>query len=249
MNTLVSIITPCYNSSLFLDDCINSVLDQSYSKWELLIVDDASTDNSKSIIMKYSKSDNRIKPFFLDKNIGAAASRNIALKNANGDYIAFLDSDDFWLNEKLAIQLRFMIDKNINFSFSSYHIVSHNGLVLGKKIIAPSQISYNEYLKNTIIGCLTVMIKRSHFKDLQMPLLRSSHDMALWLNLLRKGENAFGIKKSLAKYRIVHSSNTSNKFKAVLDVWRVYRRHEKLGFIFSLYNLSFYIFNALKKRL
>ena len=157
MNNLVSIITPCYNSSLFLDDCINSVLVQSYSKWELLIVDDASTDNSKSIIMKYSKSDNRIKPVFLDKNIGAAASRNIALKNANGDYIAFLDSDDLWLNKKLAIQLRFMLNKNINFSFSSYHTVSHNGLVLGKKIIAPSQISYKKYLKNTIIGCLTVI--------------------------------------------------------------------------------------------
>ena len=249
MNNLVSIITPCYNSSLFLDDCINSVLDQSYSKWELLIVDDASTDNSKSIIMKYSKSDNRIKPVFLDKNIGAAASRNIALKNANGDYIAFLDSDDLWLNNKLAIQLRFMLHKNINFSFSSYHTVSHNGLVLGKKIIAPSQISYKKYLKNTIIGCLTVMLKRSHFQDLKMPLLRSSHDMALWLNLLRNGENAYGITKSLAKYRIVNSSNTSNKFKAVLDVWRVYRGHEKLGFIFSLYNLFFYIFNALKKRL
>ena len=249
MNNLVSIITPCYNSSLFLDDCINSVLDQSYSKWELLIVDDASTDNSKSIILQYSKIDNRIKPIFLDKNIGAPASRNIALKNAIGDYIAFLDSDDLWLNEKLAIQLRFMLNKNINFSFSSYHTVSQNGLILGKKIVAPSQISYNEYLKNTIIGCLTVMLKRSHFKDLQMPLLRSSHDMALWLNLLRKGENAYGIKKSLAKYRIVNSSNTSNKFKAASDVWIVYRSREKLGFIFSLYNLFFYIFNALKKRL
>ena len=248
MNNLISIITPSYNTSLFLDDCIKSVLDQSYTNWEMLIVDDASHDNSKSIILQYSKSDNRIKPLFLDKNIGAAASRNIALSNAKGDYIAFLDSDDLWVKEKLAVELKFMIEENINFSFSSYHTISKNGLVLGKKITAPSQISYNGYLKDTIIGCLTVMLKRSFFKDLQMPLLRSSHDMALWLNLMRSGENAFGINQSLAKYRIVDSSNTSNKFKAVLDVWRVYREHEKLSFIFSVYNFIFYIYNAIKKR-
>ena len=249
MNNLVSIITASYNNSIFLDDCIKSVLEQTYTNWELLIVDDASKDDSKSKILNYSKADKRIKPVFLDYNIGPASSRNIALEKVQGDYIAFLDSDDIWSRDKLSIQIKFMLDNNISFSFSAYNRMYENGTVIEKIINVPSQISYDEYLKNTIIGCLTVVLKKTSFTDIKMPLLRSSHDMALWLNLLGDGVNAYGINISLAKYRLVNSSNTSNKFRAVLDVWSVYRNHEKLSFIFSVYNLIFYIYNAIKKRL
>ena len=155
------------------------------------------------------KKDKRIKAFFLEKNIGPAMARNYAINNASGRYIAFLDSDDIWL---------------------------------------PNKLSYKQYLKNTIIGCLTVIIDKTIFKDVQMPDLRSSHDMALWLDLLREGGFAFGIEQPLAQYRLVKSSNTNNKFKAIYDVWRVYRNYEGFSIFYSLYNFVFYLFNAIKKR-
>ena len=248
MSDLISIITPNYNSEFYLEDCISSVLNQTYTNWELLIVDDASTDSSRQIIERCANSERRIKPIFLDKNIGAAASRNLALENSSASYIAFLDSDDLWLPNKLDLQLRFMQENNYDFTFSSYNVVSENGKNIISKISAPNKISYNQYLKNTIIGCLTVMINKDKFKSVKMPCLRSSHDMALWLNLLRDGRYAYGLNDCLANYRLVKTSNTSNKFKAIYDVWLVYRKHEGFSFLYSLYNWFFYVFNALKKR-
>ena len=249
MNDLVSIITPSYNSSNFLGDCIDSVISQTYLNWELLIIDDASDDISQSIIKKYSFNDDRIKPIFLQNNVGPAQARNIALNNANGKFIAFLDSDDMWEKEKLTVQLKFMLDNNINFSFTSYTSISEDGLHIYQQINDPQKISYNDYLKNTIIGCLTVVINTEYYPNLIMPICKSSHDMALWLNLLRDGDFAYGMRESLAKYRIVSDSNTNNKLLAVFGVWNIYRNHENLSVLFSIYNLYFYIFNAIKKRI
>ena len=249
MNDLISIITPSYNSANYLEDCINSVLQQTYSNWEMLIVDDASDDKSRSIINRYALQEKRITSILLDNNIGSAAARNLAIDKSNGRYIAFLDSDDSWLPEKLDVQLRFMKENNYDFTFSSYNVISEDGLHHLSKVSAPNKITYNQYLKNTIIGCLTVMIDKDKFDTIKMPLLRSSHDMALWLDLLRNGKYAYGINQCLANYRVVKTSNTSNKFKAVYDVWRVYRDYEGFSFFYSLYNLIFYIFNAIKKRI
>ena len=249
MKDLVSIITPSYNSSKFLAECIDSVISQTYLNWELLIVDDASEDVSQSIINDFSLKDNRIKPIFLKNNVGPAQARNLALNKAKGRFVAFLDSDDIWKKDKLTVQLKFMLENNIHFSFSSYETISEDGLSLCKEISAPLKVSYNDYLKNTIIGCLTVVVDKQYYRTLKMPIIRSSHDMALWLILLRNGNLAYGINKPLAKYRIVSSSNTNNKLKSAYDVWLVYRNHERLSFIFSLYNFSFYVFNAIKKRI
>ena len=149
---------------------------------------------------------------------------------------------------KLQVQLDFMKLNNYSFVFSSYQVVSENNSDVINEIFVPNKISYEQYLKNTIIGCLTVVIDKKIFKDLQMPELRSSHDMALWLDLLREGGFAFGIAQPLAQYRLVKSSNTNNKFKAIYDVWRVYRNYEGFSFFYSLYNFVFYLFNAIKKR-
>ena len=127
MNSLVSIIVPCYNSSKFICECIDSVLDQSYSNWEMLIVDDCSTDNSRDLILKYSKNNKKIKTFFLEQNVGPAEARNIAISNSKGKYIAFLDSDDVWRNNKLERQIHFMNNNKISFSFTSYQPISENG--------------------------------------------------------------------------------------------------------------------------
>jgi len=249
MNELISIITPSYNSENYLEDCIESVLEQTYSNWEMLIVDDASIDRSKSIIESYSSKEPRIKAILVDENLGAAKARNIAINKSRGKYIAFLDSDDIWFPKKLEIQLMFMKDKKYGFTFSSYDVITEDGLKITSRILAPIKISYSQYLKNTIIGCLTVMIDTSKFDNIKMPILRSSHDMALWLDLLRDGGYAYGIQQSLAQYRSVKLSNTNNKFKAAYDVWKVYRCHEHFNFLYSLYNFMFYIFNAFKKRI
>ena len=247
MNNLVSIVTACYNSSQFIGECIDSVLSQTYDNWELLIVDDSSSDNSCEMIRKYD--DNRISLIELEKNGGAAEARNIALKRAKGKYIAFLDSDDIWVSTKLEDQIYFMQQKNIAFSFSNYQPISEDGGKLFSVIKAPDIMTYSSYLKNTIIGCLTVVIDKDKTGDLEMPNIRSSHDMALWLLIMKRGFKAYGLDKNLAKYRLVSTSNTSSKFKAAMDVWKVYRTIEKLSFIYSVWCFINYTFNAIKKRI
>ena len=248
MNELVSIITPCYNSEEFLDECISSVLNQTYQNWEMLIVDDNSSDNSSILINSYSKKDERIKPLYLNDNIGAAMARNKAISKAKGKYMAFLDSDDIWLPEKLEVQINFMKKNNYSFVFSSYSVISDNEKSK-YTISVPGKITYKSYLKNTIIGCLTVMLDKEKFKNIKMPNLRSSQDMATWLNLLKECGCAYGIQQKLAIYRDHKSSNTSNKFKAAYDVWNVYREYEKLNLLYSIYNFVFYAINAFRKRL
>mgnify|MGYP006076248351 FL=1 len=249
MNNLVSIITPSYNSSKFIDDCVQSILSQTYSNWELLIVDDCSLDNSKNIISVLSNIDERIKTIFLERNVGAAEARNIAIRKAKGKYIAFLDSDDLWDSHKLEKQLSFMKKNDIAFSYSTYQFISENGKDLSNMVVAPKKMTYHSYLKNTIIGCLTVIIDREKTGSFEMINIRSSHDMALWLLIMKRGFSAYGLDENLAKYRVVSSSNTANKINAAYDVWYVYRKVEKLNFFYSTFCFIGYIFNAIRKRL
>jgi len=249
MNSLVSIITPSYNSVRYISECVESVLAQTYTSWEMIIVDDCSEDDSKQIITALSSNDIRIKTIFLDSNIGAAEARNIALAKAKGEYIAFLDSDDLWEPYKLERQISFMNKNNIAFSYTTYQSISEDGLNVINIIKAPKEMTYYSYLKNTIIGCLTVSINREKVGYFEMPNVRSSHDMALWLLILKRGFSAYGLDENLAKYRIVSSSNTANKMKAVKDVWKVYREIERLSFLYSLWCFFCYIFNTVKKRI
>ena len=249
MNRLVSIITPSYNSSKFIEECINSVISQTYLDWEMIIIDDCSIDNSRDLITKFAKEDSRIHPIFLEENVGAAEARNIAIKESKGKYIAFLDSDDLWKKNKLEKQISFMNEKNIAFSFTSYQPMSENGVEKYSVINVPYQIDYHSYLKNTIIGCLTVVIDREKTGEFQMPNIRSSHDMALWLLIMKRGFSAYGLNENLAFYRIVSTSNTSKKWKAAKEVWDVYRKVEKLNIVYSAICFVGYVYNAIKKRM
>lgn len=246
---LVSIITPSYNSKRFILDAINSLIDQTESDFEVLIVDDASPDNSADFI-EHVLPDDRFILIRLSKNVGAAEARNIALKNAKGRYIAFLDSDDTWYPQKLEKQLAFMKAKDAAFSFTSYEVVDEGGKIVKNKISVPDVIDRAGYLGNTIIGCLTVIIDRSKIKnELQMPNLRSSHDMALWADVLEDVHKAYGLNEVLASYRLVGTSNTSNKFRAAKEVWSVYRDYLKLNILSSTVYFVKYSINALIKRL
>ena len=246
---LVSIIMPSYNASRFITESIKSVIVQTYQNWELLIADDCSKDSSVEVIKKIIDKDQRIKLFSLLKNVGAAAARNVAIEHANGQYIAFLDSDDVWEPEKLERQLAFMKENKYAFTYSEYYVMEEDGKKTGSFIRIPSSLSYRQYLRNTIIGCLTVVIDRNIVGDFRMPLIKSSHDMALWLLIMKRGYKAYGIKEVLAGYRLVSTSNTAKKWKAAKDVWRVYRKIEHLSVLFSAFCVCGYVFNAVIKRM
>ncbi len=246
---MVSIIMPSYNASQFIEESIESVLNQTYQDWELLITDDCSKDNSIEIIQSYVTKDSRIKLFSLKSNGGAAKARNKSISEAKGKYIAFLDSDDIWDSSKLEEQIAFMEVNNLPFSFTAYDQMSEEGELLNKVIEVPKDISYHGYLKNTIIGCLTVIINKELVGDFKMPNIKTSQDMATWLLVLKRGYKAYGLNRNLATYRLVGNSNSSKKSKAAKDVWKVYREIEKLSIVYSVICFCGYAFNAIKKRL
>jgi len=240
---------PSYNAARFIGESINSVLLQTYSNWELLIVDDCSKDNSVEVVRKFANIDKRVVLFSLEKNVGAAAARNVAIEHAQGQYIAFLDSDDVWDEYKLEKQLAFMKQYSYAFTFSNYYVMEENGEKTENIVKVPSSLSYHQYLRNTIIGCLTVIIDRQQTGDFKMPLIKSSHDMALWLLIMKRGFKAYGLKDVLAGYRLVSTSNTAKKWKAAKDVWKVYREIEGLSVLYAAYCFCGYAINAVLKRI
>ena len=248
MTPLVSIIMPCYNAERYIAQSIESVLAQTYQNWELLITDDCSTDNSVKVATKYSLQDDRINLLVPDEHQGIARTRNMSISRARGRFMAFLDNDDMWKPEKLEKQVNFMLEKGIGFSYTSYELIDIDGVLKNKVIKTQGVVDYKKYLRNTIIGCGTVMIDRDKVGHFSMPINDTSDDMAAWLNILRKGYKAYPLDEVLQQYRVTGKSASSNKFKASRDVWKVYRKNEKLNLIKSLYSFICYAFNAVKKR-
>ncbi len=246
MKPLVSIIIPVYNSEELISETINSVLQQKYKNWEMIMVDDFSDDNSIEIIKEYQQKDERIKLIRLDNNQGVANARNIGLKYAKGKYIAFLDSDDIWISEKLEKQVIFMLDNNIEFSFTEYRHFYKFADELEKKINIPSIVDYRTLLRGNVIGCLTVMIDREKIPNIYMPKQRHE-DYITWLAILKQGFKAYGLKEDLARYRVRGSSLSSNKKRSSLWTWCIYRNIEKLSLAESLYYFSWYTIRSIKK--
>ncbi len=247
MKDLVSIITPLYNSVAYLPDMIESVLSQTYYNWELLIVDDASSDNSVEIVESYSKTDDRIKLICFEKNSGAAISRNKAIEEAKGRYIAFLDSDDLWSAEKLEKQIIFMKDHDVALSYTSYYSIDEvRGKVIGEVPI-PRKVNYHELLKQNIIGCLTAMYDVGKLGKVYMPNIRKRQDFALWLKILKQVPYAYGINEPLAYYRIRQNSISNNKLKASLYNWKMYRDIEKLPLHKAIYYFGWYTYKSILK--
>ena len=245
---LISVIMPCYNMASYISDSIQSVQRQTYPHWELLIVDDASTDETVNIIASYAQSDTRIR-FATKKHSGIADTRNQCIQMAQGQFLAFLDADDIWHPEKLEKQLGFMIEKNVGFTYSTYDWIDEDGKTLNKFINTIGNLDYETYLRNTIIGCSTVMVNKAITGNVVVPKFRTSEDTATWLDILKKGLLAYAIDEPLVSYRIRRKSASSNKLKASVDLWKVYRRHEKLPFFKATYCFFCYAFNAIKKRL
>jgi len=246
-NPIVSIISPSFNSENFILETIDSVIKQTFKDWELLIIDDGSDDNSVKIIQEIASNEKRIHLFILKKNCGPAYARNFGIQLAKGRYIAFLDSDDIWHPNKLEVQINYMDENNIPFSFTSYRKIDENGNIFGKLINAPEMLNYNDLLKSCTIGCLTVVYDQNMIGKQFMPNYPKTQDYALWLKIMKQGIIARGIDKELAYYRIRRSSISRNKFIKAYFQWKIYRRQEKLTLIKSIYFMMNYTLHGLLK--
>ena len=206
MEDLISIITPTYNCGNFIAETIESVLKQSYQNWEMIIVDDCSTDDTEEIVTKYVLHDNRIKYYKLERNSGAAIARNKAMELACGDYIAFLDSDDLWMEDKLEKQLAFMKNNNYNITCTAYEQINEAGQSLNKVIKTKTKIDYNSVLLSCPVGNSTVMYNVNKLGKFEIPNIRKRNDDALWLQMLKKEKYIYGMTDVLMKYRIRNNS-------------------------------------------
>jgi teichuronic acid biosynthesis glycosyltransferase TuaG len=237
--TEVSVIMPNYNCAKYIGQAIESVISQSYQDWELLICDDGSKDSSIEIIERYL-SDPRVKLIKNSTNCGATQSRNNAIAASNGTYIAFLDSDDFWYPEKLALQLEHMKTHNANICYTDYHLLPEGEETL-HLISARKKLKYKDLLKGRRFGILTVLLKKSILPTPAFTQWRNSEDLSLWLRLLRGGEVAYGVQTPLACYRLVKNSKSAKKLRLARSVWNILYRQENLPLPIAAYYFANYV--------
>lgn len=249
---LISIIIPVYNASKFILDTLDSVVNQTYKDWELILVDDLSTDNSCEIIKSYQKDHKNldIKLIKLKEKGMAAGARNKGIEIAKGRYICFLDADDSWNNSKLEKQLKFMNNKKCAFSYTGYEFADETLKTLGVKVKVPTELTYNQALKNTIIWTTTVMFDTKLISKelIKMPNVKSE-DTATWWKILKAGYIAYGLDEILAYYRRSEGTLSSNKIEAIKRIWNLYRNVEHLNIFKSIYCFCFYAINTVKKRI
>ncbi len=244
----VSIIMPSYNSEQFLPATIDSVINQTFKAWELIIIDDCSPDNSNKIIEDYMQQSEKIKLISLESNCGPAIARNRGIQEAKGRYIAFLDSDDLWHPDKLSKQLLFMKEKDVALSFTGYYAVDEKTGRPINLMSVPSTVNYSMLLKQNIMGCLTVIYDSKKLGKIYMPDILKRQDFALWLKILKKVPYAYGLNESLAYYRVRTSSISSNKIVASTYNWKLYREVEKLPLYKAIYYFGWYTYNSIRNK-
>lgn len=252
MNDLISIIVPVYNAENFIVETLDSVLVQTYHNWELLLVEDCSSDNTVTLIQQYMEKtgDPRIRLIRQPSNMGAARARNRGLREANGRYISYLDADDLWEPEKLEKELAFMKEKDAVFAFTGYEFADETGKGMGKVVHVPEKLTYKQALSNTTIFTTTVMfdLEKLPREQLEMPVMKSE-DTALWFRVLRSGVTAYGLDENLVKYRRAGKSLSSNKLEAIRRIWNLYRRAEGMNIISSAWHFCFWALRAVKRRI
>ena len=251
MSEMISISVPVYNAEKYILETMDSVLAQTYSDWELLLVDDLSSDRSAEIIARYAEKekDFRIRLIRQTSNQGAACARNRGLMEARGRYIAYLDADDIWMPEKLEHELAFLREKGAAFVFTGYEFADENGAGLGKVVRVPETLSYRQALSNTTIFTTTVMFDTEKIprEQLVMPQIKSE-DTALWWRVLRCGHTAYGLDENLALYRRAGRTLSSNKLEALRRIWNLYRKVEGMGIMSSAWHFCFWAVRAVWRR-
>lgn len=252
MENLISIIVPVYNAKNFIVETMECVRAQTYGDWELLLVEDCSSDGTMDLIMAYMEGwgDTRIRLIRQPSNMGAARARNRGLREACGRYIAYLDADDLWMPEKLERELCFLKEKNAAFVFTGYEFADERGRGTGKVVHVPETLNYRQALGNTTIFTTTVMFDTAKIsrEQLEMPVIKSE-DTALWFRVLRSGYTAYGLDENLVKYRRTGESLSANKLEALRRIWNLYRRAEGLSLPCSVYHFIFWAVRAVRRRM
>lgn len=240
----VSVVVAVYNSAPFLRDALRSIADQTFENWEAIVVDDASTDDSARIAKTFVVRDSRFLLVALDKNQGPAVARNTAIERARGRYIAFLDSDDEWLSQKIEKQLAFMKSNSYGFTCTRYEKITGDGGRSGHVVAPPSRLSYRDMLKSNRVGCLSAMYDTAAVGKVFMPLIRKRQDYGLWLRLLKQLEYVYCLPEVLALYRVRPGSLSTSKLDLIRYNWRLFRHVEGMSVAASAYYLGW---NILRK--
>ena len=240
----ISIIMPNFNSEKYIKSAINSVLNQTFKKWELIIVDDNSNAQTVKILKNYKNK--KIKLIFLKKNKGAAYCRNLAIKNSKGKYLTFLDSDDIWNKKKLSLQYSFMENNQFTFTYTNYELIDSKDKSLGL-VVAPKKFTFNSFIKNTTIGTSTMMIRRSITQNIRFTNTLICEDYYYKCKLLKKIGSANLLNSVLSKYRIRKDSLQSNKIRNFFWMWKINKRYNKFSFFLNLKSLSLITINSLIK--
>ena len=245
----IDIIMPNYNKGQFIVEAINSVIKQTYKNWRLFIIDDNSTDESKKKLRKYEKK-KKIKIFYLRKNKGPAYCRNFGLKKSKSNFVAFLDSDDYWYKNKLKLQLRFMLDKNYAFTFSDYTpILFYKNKFKKLKITKlENEFTFDKFIKNSSINTSTMMLEKKEIKNIKFKNLELMEDYIFKCDLMRKTRIKFQkFPQSTAIYRIFKKSRSSKKINNIYNLWRINKKYNNLNFLNNLISLIFISLNSIKK--
>jgi len=246
MAELVSIITPAYRAAKYIDQAITSVQQQTYPHWELIVTDDCSPDDTREVVARYAEQDRRVRLVAQTVNQGPAMARNASLREAQGRFVAFLDSDDWWLPKKLELQLDLMSRSGSALTYTQFRRVDQDGNNEGRLIKVPDRLTYRSLLGNTAIATSTAMVDRKQTGNFQMTKTYYD-DFALWLKLLRAGHVAKALHEDLMRYRVLQGSVSRSKVNSAARVWSTYREIEGMGIVSSSLYFSLYACNALLK--
>ena len=239
--TKIDIILPNFNSSNYIKETIKSVINQTYSNWNLIIVDDCSDKKTVDILKEYSKN-KKFKIYWLKKNRGAGYCRNYAIKKSKAPYLAFLDSDDIWKKNKLKAQIRFMKKNNYSFTYTNYEVFGNKS----KYVVSPREFDYKKFIHNTSICTSSMMIKRNIIKNIKFTNTKICEDYFFKCKILRS-YNAYCLNNFLTKYRLRSKSLQSNIFRNFYWVWKINKKYNKLNFIENFFSLFFISINSLKR--
>tara|TARA_B100000686_G_scaffold16325_1_gene15271 strand:- start:3247 stop:4029 length:783 start_codon:yes stop_codon:yes gene_type:complete len=247
----VDIILPNHNSDRFFSDTINSILNQTFKNWQLIIVDDDSNANTKELLKKYEPN-SKIKIIWLKKNKGPGFCRNIAMRYSKADYLAFIDSDDIWYKDKLLDQLNFMLNNNFEFTYTDYESFKSNDSPFSKykkmnKITPPRNFSFNTFIKNTSISTSTMIVKKNLVNNIKFKKVKICEDYYFKCKILKKIKHAHCLTKILTQYRIRPDSLQSNKIKNLYWIWYINKNYNKLNLFENFISLLCISINSLKK--
>ena len=244
---LVSVIMPAYNAAPFIEEAITSVLRQTVTDWELLVIDDQSGDNTREIIEKFTERDSRIRMILNDRNMGVAKTRNRGLDLVRGKYVALLDSDDYWHPTMLEAMIARAEESSADLVYCSYELVDEQNQKVCHDFIVPSETSFEASIVRSVITCSTVLMTADIAKNNRFPTDVYHEDIALWFRLLRDGKRAAGVSEVLAAYRQRANSRSAGKIRSAARRWVIYRKHLKMPLGKSLVTMARYGYYGLKK--